>query len=270
MANNRDNAIILVLHAPETESVFTEMKESFGAERALHINKDLYSQAYNLANSYGEAIKIIAYSKTMKHPDLTWLSPEDPGFLECHGKSYAEMLIMGASLAFTTGCKKAVYINHLCPFITREHLDFAFSKITEKNCVFGASAEGRVYMAGLTRENMKVLENFSLWQDNFLEEMLEKAKRNKASVTGMEDLVVVRDEASLKRWLEGKNSSSVFSDILKGAENPFSRENGHRKKRREKHFQETTAQGVQPVQSPEQAQGHQPGEQQPPESQEGK
>ncbi|MEW5950395.1 MAG: hypothetical protein GX447_00675 [Elusimicrobia bacterium] len=234
MANSRDNAIVLALHAPETEHTFQELKEIFGQERAVHINKDLYVQSYKLSESFREAVKMIAYSKTMKHPDLTWLSNEDPGFLECHGKNYSEMVYMASNLAFTAGCKKAVFINHLCPFITTQHLEFAFSKISEKNCVLGASPEGRVYLAGFTRENLKIMENFSLWQENYLQEMLEKAKRNKSGVTGMEDLVIIKDEITLKKWLDSKNSSSsVFSEILKNAENGIIKEH-HKRKRKEK------------------------------------
>ncbi len=243
MSNNRENALILVLHAPETEFIFPQLKDAFGAERALHINKDLYIQAWRLAESFKSAIKIIAYSKTMKHPDLTWLSAEDPGFLECHGKDYSEMAYMASNLAFTTGCKRAVFINHLCPFITEQHLEFAFSKISEKNCVLGSSPEGRVYLAGFSRENLKIMEGFSLWQENYLQEMLEKAKRNKASVTGMEDLTVVKDELTLKNWLEarGSQSSSIFSEILKNAGHSEIREGNHKRKRREKHEKETFA-----------------------------
>ncbi len=239
MANNRDNAVVLVLGAPEDHLIPQGLKDAFGSERSIHISKDLYVQAYTVANSFEGAIKIIAYSKTPKNPDLTWLSSEDPGFLECHGKSYSEMLMMSASLAFTTGCKKVVYINHLCPFITQQHIDFAFSKISEKNCVIGASESGGVYLVGVSRENLKILENFDPYSDNFLDEILEKAKRNKASVLGMEYLLIVKDEANLKTWLESSSPThSVFSEILKKVDN-----GNHKKRKKERHIQEQVEEG---------------------------
>lgn len=248
MANNRDNAVVLVLNAPESDLIPQSLKDAFGSERALHTSKDLYLQAYDIANSFKDAIKIIAYSKTAKYPDLTWLSCEDPGFLECHGKSYSEMLMMAASLAFTTGCRKVVYINHLCPFITQQHIDFAFSKINEKNCVVGASEKGGVYLVGISRENLKILENFDPYRDSFLEEVLEKAKRNKASIIGMEDLVIVKDEATLKTWLEAKSpTSSVFSDILKKVDI-----SNHKRKRKEKHIEEQGDENLSQTENPQQ------------------
>lgn len=240
MSNDRENALILVLHAPEAQFVFAQLKEYFGAERALHINNDLYVQTWRLAESFKSAMKIIAYSKTMKHPDLTWLSPDDPGFLECQGKQYWEMAYMASNLAFATGCKKAVFINHLCPFITEQHLNFAFSKISEKNCVLGSSPEGVVYLAGFTRENVKIMEGFSIWQENYLQEMIEKVKKNRASVTGMEDLPIIKDEPSLKTWLEAKGlqSSSIFSELLRNGGILENKENNHKRKRKERHERE--------------------------------
>lgn len=211
--NERENAIILIIHAPETEAVFPEMKEIFGNERAVHINKDLYARAYGTANSYRAAIKVIGYSKTAKNQDLTWLSSEDPGFLECQGRNYSEMLLMTLGLAFNTGAQKAVFVNHMCPYVRKEHIDFAFSKIGEKSVVVGPAQDGRVYLLGLDKENFRMLDHFSLWKDNMLEDIQDAARKHKLSVFTLEELAVIKDEEVLRKWMENKDSEiSVFKD----------------------------------------------------------
>ncbi|PIS47621.1 MAG: hypothetical protein COT17_02515 [Elusimicrobia bacterium CG08_land_8_20_14_0_20_51_18] len=211
--NEREKAVVLVIHAPEMEAVFPEMKEIFGNERAVHINRDLYVRAYSTANSYPGTIKVIGYSKTTKTQDLTWLSSDDPGFLECRGRDYSEMLLMTFALAFNTGAEKAVFINHLCPYVKKEHIDFAFSKIGEKSVVVGPAQDGRVYLLGLDKENYRALESFSLWKDNMLEEVMEKAKKQKLSAFMLEELAVIKDEDMLRKWMENRdNDVSVFRD----------------------------------------------------------
>jgi hypothetical protein len=43
---NRENAIVYVVYAPNVEYLFDELKKSFGVERALNINTDLYVKTY--------------------------------------------------------------------------------------------------------------------------------------------------------------------------------------------------------------------------------
>jgi len=203
---NRDKGIVLVVHSPEPDTIFNEMKELFGQERAIHISKDLYIKSYQIAESYDKAVKFIAYSKTIKNQDLTWLSHNDPGFLECYNKNYGQMLIDALNLAFNTGVLKAVYINHLCPYIKKEHIEFAFEKANDKNIVIGPSTNGRIYMMGLLREHLKVIDDFNLWRDNLSDEISEKAKKNKLSIINMEELKIIKDEDSLREWMEKKET----------------------------------------------------------------
>lgn len=233
--NYRKNVVLLIIHAPEEQYTFEELKQVFSSERAVHINKDLYINSYQTAKSHINSIRIIAYSRTTKHPDLTWLSVDDPGFLECNKKSYSSMLSMAMSLAFNTGCERLVYINHLCPYINKEHIDFAFSNISEKNAVIGASNKGEIYMFGTSRENMKLFDNFSPFKENLLSEIIEQAKKNKINITGMEELNLIKDEDSLKKWLENKTMrSAIFTGFAnKSAALPLENvPSNHKKKKK--------------------------------------
>jgi len=87
MSQKRDNCIILLVDPPEADKISQELKTAFGPERAAHVNSDLLSNAYKLAKGFKNAIFLLSYQKTSRHPDLTWLDQEDPGFLEADAEA---------------------------------------------------------------------------------------------------------------------------------------------------------------------------------------
>ena len=206
MGQNRDNAIILLVDPPEADRISQELKTAFGPERAAHVNSDLLSSAYKLAKNFGEAILILSYAKTPRHPDLTWLDPEDPGFLEVKSRNYEDRLQEAFRLAFFTGAKKAVLINHLSPELKAEWLGQAFDAVSDKTVALGANQDGSFYLIGLTQQNLKIFEAPGFSRGKSAEALGERAKKNKLAVAAAPESYAITGEESLLKWMESRET----------------------------------------------------------------
>lgn len=244
MADKRNNALILLVDAPVPEKTGHELKKVFGPERAVHINLDLMHESYRSAKSYGGAILILSYEKGPKHPDLTWLDPEDPGFLEAKGRSYDDRVRAAFTLAFFTGAKKAVMINHLCPAIKQEWIDQALARTDDRTISLGAAQDGSFHMIGLTQENLRVLEEISFSSGRTAEDIAERARRLKLAVHSIPDTYVVRDEETLRKWIDSKESSpSLFKESPARAPEPAANNAEKKHGRSKRHHNGLSAEG---------------------------
>jgi glycosyltransferase A (GT-A) superfamily protein (DUF2064 family) len=206
MGKNRDNAIILLLDPPEADKISPELKTAFGPERAAHVNSDLLAAAYKLAKNFGEAILILSYAKTSRHPDLTWLDPEDPGFLEVKSHSYEDRLQDAFRLAFFTGAKKALLINHLSPELKTEWLAQAFDAVSDKAVALGANQDGSFYLIGLTQQNLRVFETPGFSHGRSAEALAERAKKHKLAVAISPETYSITGEDTLLKWMESREA----------------------------------------------------------------
>lgn len=206
MAKNRDNCIILLVDPPEADKISSELKTAFGPERAAHVNSDLLSAAYKLAKNFGDAILILSYAKTARHPDLTWLDPEDPGFLEVKSHNYEDRLQDAFRLAFFTGAKKAVLISHLSPELKEEWLYQAFDAVNDKTVALGANQDGSYYLIGLSQQNLKIFETPGFSHGKSAEALSERAKKHKLAVAPTPEAYSITGEESLLKWMESKET----------------------------------------------------------------
>ncbi|OGR67598.1 MAG: hypothetical protein A2081_00620 [Elusimicrobia bacterium GWC2_61_19] len=204
MAQKRDNCIILLLDAPEPEKISQELKTAFGPERAAHVNSDLLLNVYKMAKSFPEAILILSYEKTVRHQDLSWLDQEDPGFLEVKNRSGEDRMLDAFRLAFFTGAKKAVLLNHLSPEIKKDWLYQALDAVSDKTVVVGPNQDGSLYLLGLTQQNLKLLETPGFSHGKNAETMTERAKKNKLSVFNTPETYAVTGEEALRKWMESR------------------------------------------------------------------
>jgi len=212
---NRENAIIYLIYAPNVDYIFEELKKSFGVERALNITTELYIKIYSKLDRYENAIKIISYSKDSKHPDLRWLSSDEPGFLDITSKPYNTAFLLTADLAFRVGAKKVVWVNHLAPTISLNDIDKAFSDINDKNIVIGPSKDNGVYLLGFASSALKIFDNFYFLRDNIRNEIIDKIKKFKMSFSEIDEKFVVKDEESLKLWIESDEYKPSVSESKK-------------------------------------------------------
>jgi len=206
MAKNRDNCIILLVDPPEADKIGQELKTAFGPERAAHVNSDLLTSAYKLAKGFDDAILLLSYQKTTSHPDLTWLDPEDPGFLEVKHNAGEARLHDAFRLAFFTGAKKAVLISHLSPDLKSEWLSMAFEAVGEKTVAIGPNQDGSSYLLGLTQQNLKILETPGFTQGKSAESLADRAKKNKLTVFSTPETYAITSEETLLKWMEAKET----------------------------------------------------------------
>lgn len=206
MSQKRDNCIILLVDPPEPDKISQEFKTAFGPERATHVNSDLLSSAYKLAKGFNESILLLSYLKTPRHPDLTWLDPEDPGFLEVKSHALEDRIQEAFRLAFFTGAKKAVLIRHLSPELKSEWLSLSFEAVSDKTVAIGANQDGSFYLLGLTQQNLKIVEAPGFFHGKSAETLAERAKKNKLTVFSTPETYALSSEETLLKWMESKET----------------------------------------------------------------
>lgn len=206
MSQKRDNCIILLVDPPEADKISQEFKTAFGPERAAHVNSDLLSAAYKLAKSFNDATVLLSYAKTPRHPDLIWLDPEDPGFLEMKNPAAEDRLQDAFRLAFFTGAKKAILISHLSPELKSDWLSLAFEAVSDKTVAIGPNQDGTFYLVGLTQQNLKIFETPGFSHGKSAENLAERAKKNKLTVFNTPETYAVTGEETLLKWMESKET----------------------------------------------------------------
>ncbi|MBI4656470.1 MAG: DUF2064 domain-containing protein [Elusimicrobia bacterium] len=208
-----DKCAVLLIEAPETEKMPPELKDSFGIERSVHIYADLLHGVYKTAKSLESVSMVLSYASSMKHPNLTWLDADDPGFLEVKGGHAPERIKNAMLWAFNAGAQKAVFLSNFSPAVKREWLEEAFEIISDKTVVVGPNPGCRLYLLGVSRNNFKILENASSSiPERFAEEVMENAKKFKVMVHPLPETYIVKDEETLRIWMETKEHGlSLFT-----------------------------------------------------------
>jgi glycosyltransferase A (GT-A) superfamily protein (DUF2064 family) len=233
MEDKRNNCIILLAEAPEHAKTNPELKASLGEERALHVSGDLLKNSYALVKSFQDAVFLISYEKTPSHPDLTWLDQEDPGFLETKGRTASERLTDALALAFNAGAKKARFLSPLSPLIKPDWISLAFNCAAEKTVSVGRNQDGSFYLLALTQNNLKIVSGLSVEAPAAADEFSEKAKKAKLTVFTAPETFAVKNEETLRQWLDAKTQAPpLFSALAPEPETVPKNSKGHTGKNR--------------------------------------
>lgn len=230
MSSQRDNCIILLVEPPVPERIAPEFLTAFGAERAMHIHLDLLQNAYSLAKNFKDAVLFLSFDKSPRHPDLTWLDAEDPGFLDAKGKNPEARIMEAFQLAFNTGSKKALLLNHLSPEVKPEWLYQAFDSVTEKTVTLGLNQGGSAYLLGLTLDNLRAMEGLSFRSAKIADEIAERAKRNKFNIFSLPEAYAVKSEETLRKWMDARNAAPSLFKAPPGAKTDLPEEKKHGKR----------------------------------------
>lgn len=229
MSDKRDNCIILLIEAPVPENIDPELTAAFGAERAARLHLDLLQNAYKLAKNFPDATLILSFETSQRHPDLTWLDADDPGFLEAKTRTPGSRIAAAFQLAFNTGAKKTLFLNHLSPGVKAESLSQAFASATDKTIPLGLNQDGSIYLLGLTLNNLRILEGLSFTSPKTAEELAEKAKRNKLSIFPLPETFAVKSEEALRKWTDSLAAAPpLFLEPPAGAGEPAAQPAAHR------------------------------------------
>ncbi|MBI4801463.1 MAG: DUF2064 domain-containing protein [Elusimicrobia bacterium] len=213
MSDKRNNCVILLVDPPVPEKTETGLRDSFGAERGVHINLDLLQNAHKLAKNFKDAILLLSYEKIGRYPDLTWLDADDPGFLEAKGGNLEERITSAFHLAFNTGSKKVLLLSHLSPAVKPDWLHQVFDSLGDKTVALGLNQDGSFYLIGLTLNNFKLLEGLSFMSSKTALDFSEKAKRSKLNVFLPPETYAIKNEETLRKWVEAKDAApALFLD----------------------------------------------------------
>jgi len=237
MDDKRKNCIILLVDSPESGKTNYELRTVLGEERALHVSVDLMKNAYAISKKIKNTILLLSYENAPSHPDLTWLDPEDPGFLDVTGKKPAERLADAFALAFNAGAQKALFLSHRSPAARPDWLYQAFDAAGEKTISLGLNQDGSFYLLAITHNNLKILEGVSCETPNAAAELAEKAKKNKLTVFTTPETFAVKSEETLRQWLDAKTQEAAIFTASPQAAGLLADANGknHAKKNRKFH-----------------------------------
>ena len=205
----KDNCIIFIPDAPVAENIEIELKKIFGIERAIHIYTDLLNRSYETSKNVASASMMISYKKSVNHPNLTWLDEDDPGFLEAKLKNFNERVLSSFGWAFDAGAKKAVLFNCFSPEVKPEWIEQSFNLLSDENIIIGPTDE-KPYLFGIGAKNIDLLEEINFLKSDMFDDICEKAKKNSLKTETLRETYVIRNEESLRKWTELKDSDSLL------------------------------------------------------------
>ncbi len=207
----RNNCFIYIVDAPVSENLDEELKKTFGDERAVHLYRDLVGTSYKLAANFKDDTVVISYKRAPKYPDLTWLDDNDPGFLEPKTQNLGERIYHAFRWGFNDGAQKALMLFTNVPRIETEWIKRAINYISPGRIVLGPAGE-KPYLLGLCLENIAVLKEINFNAVDLVDNILERARRNRIEVDLLPESFAVKDEESLRKWLESKEDNiSLFA-----------------------------------------------------------
>ncbi len=203
----KDNCLILIIDAPVSENIDPELKKAFGTERALHIYTDLLNTSYKTAKKIPDTSIIISYKSSNKHPDLTWLDEDDPGFLEAKIKNLNERISSLFHWAFNAGAKKTILLSGSAPEVKTEWIEKSFASLDNETVAVGPTDE-KPYLFGITGNNLELLDDINFFTGDLTDGIYEKIKKHRLKTKSQPNTYTVKGEDTLRKWIESKDSAS--------------------------------------------------------------
>jgi len=198
---------MFIIDAPVSENIDPELKKVFGAERAVHIYIDLLNSIYKTAKEVENTSIIISYKSSGKHPDLTWLDEDDPGFLDAKIKNLNERISSLFNWSFNAGAKKAVLLSNFSPEVTPEWISDSFEQLNDETIIIGPTDE-KPYLFGITVNNSELVEEINFFTGGLTDDIYEKIKKFRLKSVSQPKTYTVKGEETLRIWIESKDSSS--------------------------------------------------------------
>jgi glycosyltransferase A (GT-A) superfamily protein (DUF2064 family) len=207
----KDNCLIFIIDAPVSENIDPELKKAFGTERAVHIYIDLLNSSYKTAKTVANTSIIISYKSSGKHPDLTWLDEDDPGFLEAKIKNLNERISTLFQWAFNAGAKKTVLLASSSPEVKPEWIEKSLDLLNKETVAIGPTDE-KPYLFGITADNLDLLEEVNFFTGDLTNDIYEKIKKARLKPESLPKTYTVKGEETLRTWIESKDAGShIFS-----------------------------------------------------------
>ena len=205
----KDNCLIFIIDAPISENIDSELKKAFGTERAAHIYMDLLNSSYKTAKEIPNTSIIISYKSSTKHPDLTWLDEDDPGFLEAKIKNLNERISSLFHWSFNAGAKKAILLASSSPEVKSDWIEKSFNSLNEETVAVGPT-DDKPYLLGLTSDNLELLEEINFFTGDLTDDIYEKIKKHRLKPESQPKTYTVKGEETLRQWMESKDSGSYL------------------------------------------------------------
>ncbi len=205
----KDHCLIFIIDAPISENIDPELKKVFGAERAARVYIDLLNNSYKMAKKVSSSSIIISYKNSSKHPDLTWLDEDDPGFSEAKIKNLNERILSLFHWAFNAGAKKAILLANSSPEAKSEWIEKSFELINKETVTLGPTDENP-YLFGIAFNNVNLLKKINFFTGDLTDDIYEKIKQQKLKIQSQPKTYTVNSEETLEKWMKSKDADYHF------------------------------------------------------------
>jgi len=197
----KENCLLIFLNAPSADKMPAQLKNAFGAEKAVLAYTDMARHLFAASKKLSGVQPTIIYKGDSKYPDLRWLDPDDPGFLNLKGTEPLEQFTNAMGWAFDAGAVRATVLSVQAPGVPPDWLEKTFSLLTEKDIVLGPAQDGECYLLGMTRIQPAVIEGYPWPGRRFCDELAERAKRLRMSVYLLPEFPLIKEEKAYQQWI---------------------------------------------------------------------
>jgi glycosyltransferase A (GT-A) superfamily protein (DUF2064 family) len=136
-------------------------------------------------------------------------------FLKQQGHTFKQRLLNTFDSIHTLGYDKIVIIGSDSPDITSEMLHKAFADLEESSLTIGPSADGGVYLIGMSEYHPEVLKNISWCTSSVLKQLIFNSSHSYNSITLLPVLIDIDNKDQLTYWLSVRSGLlSVLQSLL--------------------------------------------------------
>ncbi|MBK9191231.1 MAG: TIGR04282 family arsenosugar biosynthesis glycosyltransferase [Crocinitomicaceae bacterium] len=191
------NRLIVFIKNPTAGKVKTRLAEMIGEQKALKIYQHLLDHTLRVSSS-ADADKIVYYSDFIPANDV-W---KKAGFEQAlqSGTDLGERMTNAFRSSFIKGYEKIILIGSDCFEIDPEHIEDAFSKLSDHDLVAGPAKDGGYYLIGMKEPNPEIFADIKWSQPDVLKITPEKASSKGLKTALTDELSDIDDFSDLMNY----------------------------------------------------------------------
>ncbi|MCW7493330.1 TIGR04282 family arsenosugar biosynthesis glycosyltransferase [Leptospira sp. 2 VSF19] len=191
------NTLIIFAKQPKLGKVKTRLASSVGEEKALGI----YFELLEITKKITSAIDV---QKIVYWDEFRDDSPNEFEFE--YQKKVQETGDLGFKMEkafqneFKDGARKIIIIGTDCPFLTKEIIENAYSRLNDFDFVLGPALDGGYYLLGMKEYFPFVFRSIPWSTENVLSLTMNLIQKNNKTVTLLEELCDIDDINDFNLW----------------------------------------------------------------------
>lgn len=191
------NKLIIFAKQPKLGKVKTRLATTIGEDKTLKIYFELLTITKKVT-SVIDAEKVVYWDTLTHHSQNEFEFGYENKIQEIGDLGFKmEKAFQNES---KLGAKKIVIIGTDCPYLTKDILEAAYSELDHFDFVLGPALDGGYYLLGMKEFFPFVFHSIPWSTENVLSLTIESIRKNKRTVTLLEELSDIDDIDDLKIW----------------------------------------------------------------------